>query len=291
MATTRSDWWDRIQDAAVRSVLFLVLRLPYEQRVGTMGWLVSRILAPLAGWRQRIRRNLSYVFPEMSRAEIEKLTRLVPEYAGRTFVENYSTPDLIRRVSETPFEGDGFYALQTARSESRPVILATGHFGNYEAPRAALVSRGINVGGLYRPMANPYFNTHYARTMESLGGPVVPQGRKGTSQFIQALKSGQSMVLLFDVHAFEAPKLDFLGKPARTATSAADMALKYGADLIPFYGIREPNKLDFRLVFEAPIPHSDAQTMTQALNDSLAARIRTAPEQWFWVHRRWRPMR
>jgi KDO2-lipid IV(A) lauroyltransferase len=70
--------------------------------------------------------------------------------------------------------------------------------------------------------------------------------------------------------------------------SAAELALRYDALLIPFYGIRKANGLDFETVLEAPIPPSDPQTMTQALNDSLAARIKADPGQWFWVHRRWR---
>ena len=58
--------------------------------------------------------------------------------------------------------------------------------------------------------------------------------------------------------------------------------------MIPFYGIRQPDGLSFDTVLEAPVPHSDPLQMTQALNDSLAARVRQDPGQWFWVHRRWR---
>ena len=138
-------------------------------------------------------------------------------------------------------------------------------------------------------MSNPYFNAHYVKTMQAFGGPVFPQGRKGTAGFVRHLKQGGQLVLLFDQHVFGAPVLDFLGHPARTATSAAELALRYSADLIPFYGIRRPDGLDFETVLEAPVPHSDPETMTQALNDSLAARIEADPRQWFWVHRRWRP--
>ena len=79
-----------------------------------------------------------------------------------------------------------------------------------------------------------------------------------------------------------------MGIPARTAVSAAELALRYDALLIPFYGIRQEDGLSFECVLEAPVPHSNPMTMTQALNDSLSARINASPEQWFWVHRRWR---
>lgn len=66
------------------------------------------------------------------------------------------------------------------------------------------------------------------------------------------------------------------------------MALRYDALLIPFYGIRNTDGLTFRCVMEDPIPHSDALTMTQAMNDSISARIKSHPDQWLWVARRWR---
>ena len=117
---------------------------------------------------------------------------------------------------------------------------------------------------------------------------MFPQGRRGTAGFVRHLRAGGQLVLLFDQHVFEAPVLDFMGKPARTALSAAELALRYNAVLIPFYGIRQPDGLSFETLLEAPIAHSDPKQMTQALNDSLAARIRHDPKQWFWVHRRWR---
>jgi KDO2-lipid IV(A) lauroyltransferase len=83
--------------------------------------------------------------------------------------------------------------------------------------------------------------------------------------------------------------LDFVGHPARTSVSAAELALRFDALLVPFYGVRQPDGVGFEAVIEAPIPHSDPITMTQAMNDSLSKRILKNPEQWFWVPRRWRP--
>ena len=82
--------------------------------------------------------------------------------------------------------------------------------------------------------------------------------------------------------------LTFFGVTAMTATSAADLALKYGADLIPIYGIRKENGLDFDILVEEPVPHTDAETMTQAINDSLESLVRRHMDQWFWIHRRWK---
>jgi KDO2-lipid IV(A) lauroyltransferase len=102
------------------------------------------------------------------------------------------------------------------------------------------------------------------------------------------LKEGGMLGLLFDQRIAQGEPLDFLGHPALTALSAAEMALKYDALLVPVYGIRQADGLSFEFVTEEPIPHTDARQMMQVATDSLAARIRINPEQYFWIHRRWK---
>ena len=284
----RSKLLDFLTNALIVGVIRLALALPYETRVRFVGWLVEKVIGPVAGYRRRALRNLRMIWPEMSATRRDEIARRCLNNVGRTFIENYSARDFPERMARVAPSGPGAEALAQAVAEGRPVVLVTGHFGNYEATRAALVSQGYDIGGLYRDMKNPYFNAHYVKTMEAFGGPVFPQGRKGTAGFVRHLKGGGQLVLLFDQHVYFAPVLDFLGVPARTAVSAAELALRYDALLIPFYGIRQADGLSFEAVLEAPVPHSDPMQMTQALNDSLGARITEQPEQWFWVHRRWR---
>lgn len=266
-----------------------VLMLPYALRVRTMGALVQRVVGPLAGYRQRALDNLALIWPDMPQAERRLIADRCLNNVGRTLIENYSADDFPARMSGNVLTGDGVAALEAALAAGKPVILVTGHYGNYEAVRAALVAKGLNIGGLYRNMKNPYFNAHYVKTMEAFGGPVFAQGRKGTAGFVRHLKEAGQLVLLFDQHVYGAPEFDFLGQPANTAMSAAELTLRYDGVMIPFYGIRRPDGLSFETVLEAPVPHSDPLTMTQAISDSLAARVRADPTQWFWVHRRWRP--
>ena len=94
---------------------------------------------------------------------------------------------------------------------------------------------------------------------------------------------------LIDQHMRDGAPLTYFGKTALTGLSAADLALKYDAVLIPVYGLRLPNGLDFKLIFEEPIEHSTSEKMTQELNDSLEAVVKQNMTQWFWVHRRWKP--
>lgn len=279
---------DKIVNGAFRALLWCALRLPYRLRVPMAGWVISRLVAPLAGYSNRVRKNLALVLPDLPRAEVRRLVRAVPDNVGRTTIELYSGRDFVDRIRDLPLQGPGAEALLAAHREGRPVILATGHFGNYDVARGALVARGFRVGGLYKPMANALFNAHYVAAISEIGKPLFPRGPRGLADMVRFLKSGGMLGIVVDQRMIHGIPVTFFGKRALTATSAADLALKYGAELIPIYGIRRPDGLNFDIRVESPIPHGDAATMTQAINDSLEAQVRQHMEQWFWIHRRWK---
>ena len=273
---------------AARGLIGLALALPYPWRVGFVGWLMRRVIGPVAGYRDRALENLALIWPEKPLAERRAIADASLDNAGRTLIENYSTRAFTARASQIEPEGPGYAALIAARNDRRPVILVSGHFGNYEAARASLVARGFDIGGLYRNLSNRYFNAHYVKTMQAFGGPVFPQGRAGTAGFVRHLKDGGQLVLLFDQDVPNGTLIPFLGEPARTATSAADLALRLKADLIPFFATRQPDGLGFRVTLDAPIPHSDSDTMMREVTQALETRIHSHPGQWFWIHRRWK---
>jgi KDO2-lipid IV(A) lauroyltransferase len=275
----------------IRCIIGFALCLPYRIRVPIAGWVVSRIISPIAGYSNRIRENLITVLPDLSKEEVERLVVEVPNNAGRTLIEIFSGKTFIKRVSNSRFSGPGLKELEKAHTENRPVVLVTGHFGNYDAPRAALISKGFNVGALYRKMNNGYFNSYYEKAITEIGSPIFPRGRKGLSDLIKFLRSGGMGGFLIDQHMGDGEELKFFGKSARTALSAAELALKYHALVIPIYGVRLPNGLDFNIVCESPIKHSTPEQMTQELNDSLEKIVRLNMAQWFWIHRRWKPER
>ena len=273
---------------AARGMIGLALALPYRWRVGFGGWLVRRVVGPLAGYRARAHQNLALIWPDRPEAERIAIAEAALDNAGRTLIENYSTYGFQTRAAAIEPQGPGYAALIAARDAGRPVILVSGHFGNYEAARAALVARGFQIGGLYRNLRNRYFNAHYVRTMEAFGGPVFPQGRAGTAGFVRHLKAGGQLVLLFDQDMSTGTPLPFLGQPARTALSAAELALRFKADLIPFFATRQPDGLSFQVKLDAPVPHSTPEAMMLAVTQALEDRVRTHPGQWFWIHRRWK---
>ncbi len=275
------------QNLVVRGLIGLALALPYRWRVPLMGAILRGPVGRIAGYRLRAMDNLALIWPDMDLKQRQKIASEALDSAGRTLIENYSTAGFLARQSQLIPQGPGVAALAKAQAEGRAVILVSGHFGNYEAARACLVAQGYTIGGLYRPMSNSYFNAHYVRTMEAFGGPIFPQGRAGTTGFVKHLKAGGLLVLLFDQRA-GSDQIKFLGEPARTALSAAELALRYKADLIPVYATRQPDGLSFAVDLEAPIPHTNALEMTTQLTRSLEARVKAHPGQWFWIHRRWR---
>lgn len=286
MTGYRLDHW--VQDRVIRALIWGLLRLPYPMRVRLCGWVMSHLIAPIAGYRQRVRDNLALVLPDMPQAEVERMTRAVPDNVGRTIIEIYSGPEFTARAAATPPEGAGLAALEAAHAAGRPVILVTGHFGNYDASRAALLARGFRVGALYRNMKNAFFNAHYVAAISRIGTPLFPRGRSGLADMVRHLKSGGMLGLLIDQHMGHGADLTFFGVSAQTALSAAELALKYDALLVPTYAVRLPDGLNFRIIVEAPIAHGTPEAMTQALNDSLEALVRKHPDQWFWIHRRWK---
>ncbi|MCC6006697.1 MAG: lysophospholipid acyltransferase family protein [Rhodobacteraceae bacterium] len=278
------DW---LADAALQAGFAALRPLPYGMRVATAGR-AMRAAGRLGSARRRIRDNLRLIWPDLAPEEARRIEQECLDNFGRTFMENFATSAFIARASAAIPQGPGIAAIEDARAAAQPVIFVSGHFGNHQAARACLNARGFRVGGLYRPMNNGYFNDRYVRTVEKIGTPVFPRGVRGTAGLIRHIRAGGMAGLLIDQHAGEGEMLDFLGQPARTMLSAAEMALKYGALLVPLYGTRAANGLDFAVEAEAPIPASTPRDMTQALNDSLAARVRADPGQWFWLHRRWK---
>ena len=163
MANKGKGWGDYFIDLLIRGLFALLLALPYKWRVPLMGWIMARVVAPLAGFTKRIRSNLTYTCPDMPPSEVKNLCYQVPNNVGRSLIEIYSGDEFISRVKGTPIEGPGANALETAHRDGRPVVLVTGHFGNYDVVRSALIAKGYRVGAIYMPMTNLYYNRQIGR--------------------------------------------------------------------------------------------------------------------------------
>ncbi|WP_375691001.1 lysophospholipid acyltransferase family protein [Pseudooceanicola sp. LIPI14-2-Ac024] len=282
----------RIGDQAINATLMAALGamrlLPYETRLRAFANLTTTVIAPMAGWRKRIRDNLDLVWPDLPEAEKTRLVRAVPAELGRTVMEFFSPDEFRARLKGVTFEGPGADALHAAARAKRPLILVSGHHSDYGCIGILMSDLYGGVGTLYRPLSNAPFNAHYVAAMEAATKPLFPRTRRGLAEMVKYLRAGNPVAILHDQHMDDGLPLRFFGQTAMTAPSPAEMALKYDAPLIPVYAVRQPDGLSFRVEVEAPVPPSDPATMMQALNDSLEARVRANPDQWMWIHRRWR---
>lgn len=279
---------DRAIDLSARTLLGSALMLPYRWRVPLFGWAASAIVAPIAGWRKRVRDNLALALPDLPVSEVRRLERVVANNVGRTLIEIYSGDDFVARARTSPIDGPGLESMRAARAAGRPMVLATAHMGNYDAVRGKLSREGYDIGALYRPMDNRAFNGHYVRAISAIATPVFPTDGNGIRGLVRHLSQGGVMGIVVDVASTRAPVLEFFGHPAHTPLSAAEWALKYDAPMIPIFGLRQPDGLSFRIHVGAPIEPGTPEEMMQRYNDALEVLVRADPGQWFWIHRRWK---
>ncbi len=287
---TLTDLGFRAQNLGVMAVIALLRALPYRWGIPFGGWVMRVLVAPLAGYKARVHENLALIWPDLPPERVSQITCAVCDNVGRTLAEIYAPEAFKALVADTPILGAGLGPVLEAQAQGRGVIFVSGHFGNHDLVRAVMASQGKPVAALYRPQRNPYFDRHFAATIRAISEPLFARGRRGLVDLVAHLRGGGMLGILIDQHMKKGASLDFMGHKAMTALSAAELALKYNCLLVPVYGIRKPDGFHFDLLIEPPIPHSDPVTMTQALNDSLAAQVRARPEQWFWIHRRWKPM-
>lgn len=278
---------ERLTGLALLLPVTLSRMLPYRWRVPVAGWIAARVLAPLAGYTRRVRENLALVCPDMPAAEVERIVRGVADNAGRNMIELYS-PEFIRRGRDGPVSGPGLDLLLAAQAEGRPAIIVSGHLGSFNAARLRIVAQGLDIACFYREMRNRPFNARYLRAMSAISRPVFLQNRAGVMQMVRHLRGGGTLAIMNDLNAHDGLPLDFFGHKALTSISAAELALKYDAPLVPVWARRLENGLDFAVRFDDEIPHSDPLTMTREFNRRLEERVRADMDQWFWIHRRWK---
>lgn len=269
------------------ALLGIARALPPRARLAFASAFARALIGVLPKMRGRVESNLKLIFPEMSPAERLRIRSGMADSFGRTMIEVMTRAEFQRRADWTGPEGPGWEALLAARAAGKGALLVSGHFGQWEAVRGALLANGIECGAMIRPVKNPYLNRDYLACVEAGGRPVI--GRDGASlrELVRHVRDGGVMAILLDQYTKRGAEIDFLGHPAPSGTMIADLARKFDLPMIPVYGTRQPDGISVHVEFEAPIPPGTAVEMTRGAADSLAARVRANPEQYFWLHRRW----
>ncbi len=282
-------FWHHLRYVPLLSALTLSRGRAFEARarnLGTLAGVVTRWFPP-ARWR--IEPDLKRVFPDMPRKDRVRLCRDIGRNMGRTLFEIYHCDEFQQFRHKITASGPGLEALRSARAQGKGAIIVSGHFGQWEAIRSVLSAQGMPAGAVYRPQTNRHYQRRLLAGIEAGGLPILPTGRAGTKALVSHLRAGGLVAILLDEKTADGARLPFLGHDALTSLAAARLALKFDVPMVPAYGTRTgPAGNTFEVDFEAPIPPSDPETMTQAFNDSLSARIRETPDQWYWLLRRWK---
>jgi KDO2-lipid IV(A) lauroyltransferase len=268
------------------ALLGFLRALPSGARLGLSSWLGRLAVNRVPRLRNRVEGNLKLIFPEKDAAWRHDVRQRVGDNFGRTIVETMTIQDFQRRAPWMEPEGPGWQAMLDSLAKGRGVFLVSGHFGQWEAVRGLLRQKGMETGGIFRPIKNPYLNKDYTASLEAGGKPMVGRDAAGLREMIRHVRKGGLMSVLMDQYTKRGAEIDFLGHPAPSGTMIAELAVKYDLPMIPAYATRQPDGR-IRIEFEAPLARGTPLEMTQAAADSLAARVRATPGQWFWLHRRW----
>ncbi len=272
----------------------LIYALPWALRPLPFAWRLSiggAILGAAVRWvpplRKRIERNLSLIFPELQGREKRAFIRRVSRHIGRGFMVLFYSQDYHDKLSDVAMASDAFAEIKAAQAAGRPVIIVSGHFGEWEAIRVMLARAGMPSASIYREAGNPIFERHFAKAMAVGGAGLFQTGLNGTRKMIKHLKAGGVISVLLDQRVGDGVPLDFLGHPALSSPIMAELAKKTGALMVPAYA---PLNADgqVQLLVEPAIPHGDAVEMIAAVNASLGAQVMARPEQWYWLHNRWK---
>jgi KDO2-lipid IV(A) lauroyltransferase len=256
-----------------------------------LGRLAYRVDGRRRGYAER---NLRLAYGDsLSPAERNALTRRTFEHWGKSTVEFLRAPCLgTHGIAALVSAIEGREYLEEVRSAGTGFIFVTGHLGNFEFLGRWLASQGIPSTVIARAPADPAFAAYLRGMREYNGNVTLP---KGTSvrELLAVLKRKEVLTLGVDQNSGDL-FLPFFGVPAGTVAGPALLALRTGVPLLPAFCVSEPDDT-YRILFLKPLrPESTgnkdadiARTMAE-VNAILETVVRQYPEQWLWLHNRWK---
>lgn len=292
----RKLWLDYLSYLAVRIVICIVQACPLdscEQMARWLGWLFARFV-PLR--QDVVNENLRLAFPQLSEARRGALAHAMWEHLFLLAVEVVHAP---RKIHDTNWRDyldvQGKAELVRALLVDRPCVLVSGHCGNFELCVYVLGLFGFPTFSIARPLDNPYLDRYLNEFRGAKGQHILP--KVGSARQIDAvLESGGTLSLLGDQHAGDKGCwVDFFGRPASTAKAIALFALSNDAPLLVCYSRRRGKALRHVIAVQGladprhlPAERASVPGLTQWYTGMLEQIIRRAPDQYWWVHRRWK---
>jgi KDO2-lipid IV(A) lauroyltransferase len=208
-------------------------------------------------------------------------------------VEFIRLPEIRADPDSHPIHWEGIEHLEKAARGKTGVILIAAHFANWELLGAAIKSRFANFTAIARPMRNPFVE-NWLKVKRGDSGMDIILHRNAVRASLKWIKSGNIIGILVDQNLYTGGEfVDFFGRPAATTTLPAILHARTGAPVIITYSLREKN--GYRFIFETPVNPpagvSEAEQVkahTQEISNRIEKIIRHHPENWFWIHNRWK---
>ncbi|MBN1425409.1 lysophospholipid acyltransferase family protein [Candidatus Fermentibacteria bacterium] len=281
-------------DRAVR-LLAAAARLVPESWVYPVGRRLGRIAA-YAGraYSARAHANIAAVFPTWTPARRRGVVLRMFEHLGIGVLEAVRLPTTPLAVRSERVSVQGREIFDAAFRRGRGVVAATGHIGNWEVLAACFADLGYPVHVVARRHPNPRLHDFIVGLRNGYGVNVLDRDRD-TRGMLKALRGGEIVALLVDQDTrVQGTMLPFLGVPAVTPLGHVRLALRTGAALVALTITREDSGRHAVTVWEEIIPDTSlpeedrTEVMARRCNEILGKAISLAPEQWVWMHRRWR---
>ncbi len=286
---------------ALRALVCLVQALPVRLSLGLAHPLSALAYRFDRRHREVAAENLRFAFPEKSPAEIDGLVRGCYRHFCLLLVEIILLP---RKFRMDNWRDHGELVnggpITVALLSDRPSLIVTAHLGNWELAGFTLGALGHRTYAIARVLDNPYLERFLLRFRQATGQTIIAK-KDDFDRLDAALKAGAKVATLADQDA--GPRgvfVDFFGRPASAHKAVALMALEFRARMVVVGTVRRTNEIGahigpYDIVCEDIIDpddyadHPDAvKAITQRYHDALARLIRRHPEQYFWLHRRWK---
>jgi KDO2-lipid IV(A) lauroyltransferase len=234
--------------------------------------------------------NLAMALPELDRREHRRIVNGVFLSIARLLVSFARFPWIDARNIGQWIRYEGFEHFENARKQGRGVLFATAHLGNWELSAFAHALMTAPMYVLVRPLDNPRIDA-LVEARRTLSGNRLIGKREYARGILKALRENDAVGILVDQNASleEGTFVDFFGVPACAGTGFARLAKHSGATVIPGFAVWEEKERKYVLRFYAPVPITgDMERDTRELHKRLEAVIRQYPDQWLWIHRRWK---
>lgn len=285
-----------VEYIAARIVLSTLGLLPMSLAIFCGETLGGLAFAFARNLRRTGERNLILAFPEKSQTEREQIVRGVFRSLGRQLgvVSKFasSSIDSLSRI----FEIEGLEHYELLKSRNKGIIFFTAHLGAWELLPLCSSLRGNPLNVVVRRLDNPQVEKLIEKIRSRFGNHTLDKLSAGR-QMIKVLRSGEALGLLTDLNVVneEAIFVDFFGVPAATNFMVAKLALRTNAPIVPMFAPWHEDVKKFVLQVSPPVPvevtgdeETDVRNLTAKLSLITENKIRSYPDQWLWIHKRWK---